>query len=155
MNNNENVAWLITFLREQLTEVLKDIRITEYQIDAWNHGEMYLIKISDSPFYQTKLAGQTSKLGIYKFRQMWLQSQLKEVLDMETRLDLGIDITNKGTKSVKEITEKYEGDDFGVVISRDEEYLSKKIDIVSWWGNFDTYQRFRHELLTEGYTFYK
>lgn len=54
-------------------------------------------------------------------------------------------------KSVKEITEQYNDELFGIEIIRNEN-LRKQLKIKSWWGKYDIYEKIRQELVKEGYT---
>jgi hypothetical protein len=54
-------------------------------------------------------------------------------------------------KSVKEITEQYNDELFGIEIIR-HEILRKQLKIKSWWGKYDIYEKIRKDLKREGYT---
>ena len=54
-------------------------------------------------------------------------------------------------KTIKQITKKYEGNNFNVEIIRNKT-IPKRIKIISWWGLGDVYEQLCKELRREGYT---
>jgi hypothetical protein len=56
-------------------------------------------------------------------------------------------------KTLKQITKKYEGNNFNVEIIRNKTF-PKRIKIISWWGLGDTYEHLCKELRREGYTLF-
>lgn len=57
-------------------------------------------------------------------------------------------------KTVKQITQQYEGNDFGIEIIRDKTF-PKRIEIKSWWGKHNIYENICKDLLKEGYTLFR
>lgn len=57
-------------------------------------------------------------------------------------------------KSIKEITQNYNDELFGIEIIRKKDF-PKQLEIKSFWGKLNIYESICKELRREGYTIYK